>query len=131
MKPRMFIASSVEAKESAEYLQLGLEYDVETTIWHQGIFGLSDGSLESLVKAAKDFDFAALVLTPDDLVTKRGTKKGRPRDNVVFELGLFMGALGRERTFIVCNRDEKLDLLSDLAGVTLATFANRNDGNLR
>ncbi|MGR0482202.1 MAG: TIR domain-containing protein [Candidatus Electronema sp. V4] len=131
MKPRMFIGSSVEGKEIAEYLQLGLEYDVETTIWHQGIFGLSDGSLESLVKAAKDFDFAALVLTPDDLVTERGTEKASPRDNVVFELGLFMGALGRERTFIVYNRDKKPNLPSDLAGVTSATFASHSDNNLQ
>ncbi|CAK8710797.1 hypothetical protein GKODMF_02015 [Candidatus Electrothrix gigas] len=130
MKPRMFIGSSVEGKDIAEYIQLGLEYDVETTIWHQGIFGLSDGSLDSLVRAAKDFDFAALVLTPDDLVMKRGTEKGCPRDNVVFELGLFMGALGRERTFIVYNRDKQLDLPTDLAGVTPATFASRSDDNL-
>ncbi|WYD81094.1 MAG: TIR domain-containing protein [Candidatus Electrothrix gigas] len=130
MKPRMFIGSSVEGKDIAEYIQLGLEYDVETTIWHQGIFGLSDGSLESLVRAAKDFDFAALVLTPDDLIMKRGTEKGCPRDNVVFELGLFMGALGRERTFIVYNRDKQLDLPTDLAGVTPATFASRSDDNL-
>jgi len=131
MKPRMFIGSSVEGKEIAEHIQLGLEYDVETTIWHQGIFGLSDGSLESLVRAAKDFDFAALVLTPDDLIMKRGTEKGCPRDNVVFELGLFMGALGRERTFIVYNRDKQIDLPTDLAGVTPATFADRSDNNLQ
>jgi hypothetical protein len=131
MKPRMFIGSSVEGKDIAEHIQLGLEYDVETTIWHQGIFGLSDGSLESLVRAAKDFDFAALVLTPDDLVIKRGTEKGSPRDNVVFELGLFMGALGRERTFIVYNRDKQIDLPTDLAGVTSATFVSRSDNNLQ
>jgi parallel beta-helix repeat protein len=132
MKPRMFIGSSVEGKEIAEYLQLGLEYDVETTIWHQGIFGLSEGSLEALVRTANDFDFAALVLTPDDLVTKRGTEKGSPRDNVVFELGLFMGALGLERTFIVYNRDKKPDLPTDLAGVTPVTFSrDRSDDNLR
>lgn len=127
----MFIGSSVEGKDIAEHIQLGLEYDVETTIWHQGVFGLSDGSLESLVKAAKDFDFAALVLTPDDLIMKRGTEKGCPRDNVVFELGLFMGALGRERTFIVYNRDKQIDLPTDLAGVTPATFADRSDNNLQ
>ncbi len=129
MKPRMFIGSSVEGKDIAEHIQLGLEYDVETTIWHQGVFGLSEGSLESLVRTAKDFDFAALVLTPDDLVMKRGEKKGSPRDNVVFELGLFMGALGRERMFIVYNRNKQPDLPTDLAGVTPVTFANRSDNN--
>jgi len=127
----MFIGSSVEGKDIAEHIQLGLDHDVETTIWHQGVFGLSHGSLESLVSTAKDFDFAALVLTPDDLVTKRGSEKGSPRDNVIFELGLFMGALGRERTFIIYNRDEKPNLPSDLAGITSATFANRSDNNLQ
>ncbi|MCH7726625.1 MAG: nucleotide-binding protein, partial [Planctomycetes bacterium] len=130
-KPRMFIGSSVEGKDIAEMIQLGLEYDVETTIWHQGVFGLSQGSLEALVAAANEFDFAALVLTPDDLKTKRGADIGNPRDNVVFELGLFMGALGRERTFIVYNRDIDLELPTDLAGVTPATFAERMDGNLQ
>jgi len=131
MKPRMFIGSSVEGKDIAEHIQSGLDYDIEPTCWHQGIFGLSDGSLESLVRAAQDFDFAALVLTPDDLVIKRGSEKGSPRDNVVFELGLFMGALGRERTFIVYNRDEQIDLPTDLAGVTPAIFASRSDNNLQ
>ena len=41
-----------------------------------------------------------------------------------------MGALGREKTYIVYCRDEKLDLPTDLAGVTAATFAKHSDGNL-
>jgi hypothetical protein len=130
-KPRLFIGSSTEGKDIADMLQLGLDYDVEVTVWHQGVFGLSQGSLESLVQASRQFDFAALVLTPDDLTSKRGNNVNSPRDNVIFELGLFMGALGRDRTFIVHCRDEKLDLPSDLAGVTSATFAKRTDGNLQ
>ncbi len=132
-QPRLFIGSSVEGKDIAEMLHVELQYDVEVTVWHQGVFGLSQGSLESIVKAAREnnFDFAALVLTPDDLGSKRGENVSSPRDNVIFELGLFMGALGRDRTFIVYNRDIALDLPSDLAGVTAATFANRQDGKLQ
>jgi predicted nucleotide-binding protein len=47
------------------------------------------------------FDFAILVLTPDDLTQSRGKQQPSPRDNVVFELGLFIGALGRDRVFMV------------------------------
>jgi Predicted nucleotide-binding protein containing TIR-like domain len=130
-KPRLFIGSSTEGKDIADTLQLGLDYDVETTVWHQGVFGLSQGNLESLVNASRQYDFAALVLTPDDLKSKRGHLSGSPRDNVIFELGLFMGALGRDRTFIVYCRDNELDLPSDLAGVTSATFAKRTDDNLQ
>ena len=53
-----------------------------------------------------------------------------PRDNLLFELGLFTGALGRARTFMVYCRDDKLHLPSDLAGVTAATYPAREDDNL-
>jgi predicted nucleotide-binding protein len=123
----MFIGSSVEGRRIAEALQLNLEYDLDCTVWHQGVFVLSRGTLESLVEIASAFDFAALILTPDDVVVKRGRERRTGRDNVVFELGLFMGALGRDRTFLVHSRDTPIDLPTDLAGVTAATFAERID----
>ena len=130
-KPRVFIGSSVEGLAIAEHIQLGLDYHAECTLWSQGVFGLSGGTLESLLKAVRDYTFAVLVLTPDDLVQKRSVPKNSPRDNVLFELGLFMGALGRERTYIVYCRDTAIELPTDLAGVTAATFARRADGNLQ
>lgn len=129
-KPRVFIGSSVEGLRIAKYIQLELEHQAECTLWSQGVFGLSGGTLESLLQAVKEFEFAVLVLTPDDLVHKRDATKNSPRDNVLFELGLFMGALGREKTYIVHCRDEKIDLPTDLAGITAATYAKRDDGNL-
>jgi predicted nucleotide-binding protein len=129
-KLKVFIGSSSEGIKIAENIQLGLEYSVEVTIWSQGVFGLSKGNLENLVNASTEYDYAILVLTPDDLTTKRGQEENSPRDNVLFELGLFMGALGRQKTFMVHCRDIQLDLPSDLAGVSAATFANRDDNNL-
>jgi predicted nucleotide-binding protein len=129
-KPRIFIGSSVEGLTIAEHVQLGLDHQAECTVWSQGVFGLSSGTLDGLLQARKNYEFAVLILTPDDLVHKRDDQKNSPRDNVLFELGLFMGALGRERTYIVFCRDDKPDLPTDLAGVTAATFAKRNDGNL-
>src|SRR5207245_1960643 len=68
------------------------------------------------------FDFAVLVITPDDVVSSRESQKQAPRDNVMFELGLFMGRLGTARTFAVCSDAPNLKLPSDLAGVTMARF---------
>lgn len=130
-KPRVFIGSSAEGLPVAKALQVGLDHSAEVTIWSQGVFGLSRGTLEDLVRASQTFDYAVLALTPDDLLHKRTTVGNSPRDNVIFELGLFMGALGRERTFIVYSRDAKPELPSDLAGVTAATYGQRLDGNLQ
>jgi predicted nucleotide-binding protein len=64
------------------------------------------------------------------MVVKRGAATAAPRDNIIFEAGLFTGTLGRARTFLVYCRDAKIALPSDLAGVTAATYAERSDGNL-
>lgn len=129
--PSMFIGSSVEGLPVAEAIQLGLQHSVETQIWHQGLFGLSGGTLETLVDRLPAYEFAALVLTPDDLRQSRGQTATIPRDNVLFELGLCIGLLGRSRTFIVHRCDLEMDLPSDLAGITPATFALHSDGNLQ
>ena len=130
-RPVVFIGSSTEGLSIAEAIQINLEHKCDCVIWSQGVFGLGEGTLEALVRVVSTYDFAVLVLTPDDLVSKRENKGRQPRDNVLFELGLFMGRLGRDRTFIVHPRDTDLELPTDLAGITPATFAQRNAINLR
>jgi predicted nucleotide-binding protein len=129
-RPRVFIGSSSEGLAVAETIQLGLEHDADCTIWNQSVFSLSSTTIESIVDAAVGFDFAVLVLTPDDMIVKRGQESAMPRDNIIFEIGLFTGVLGRARTFMVHRRDAALELPSDLAGVTTATYFDRSDGNL-
>jgi hypothetical protein len=130
-RPFIFIGSSAEGLDAAKALQANLDYVAESQIWHQGLFGLSEGTLESLVQALPRFDFAILTLTPDDLSTSRGNEQKAPRDNVLFELGLFIGALGRERVFIVVDRTANLKLPSDLAGITPAAYQPPISGNLQ
>jgi predicted nucleotide-binding protein len=62
---------------------------------------------------------------PDDTRTKRHQLGAIPRVNVVFELGLFMGALGRERVFMVVQAGT--DLPTDLAGIAPAQFNTDDD----
>ena len=130
VRPCVFVGSSSEGLMAAKTIQLLLDTSCEVTIWSQGVFGLSHGTLESLVGVLDDFDFAVLVLTPDDLITSRQIEGSVPRDNVLFELGLFMGSLGRTRTFIVYDRKSGLKLPSDLAGVSAATYEPHASGNL-
>lgn len=69
-----------------------------------------------------DADFAALVFTADDLTVSRGKAANSPRDNVVFELGLLMGSLGRDRVFIVKPKKVDIKVPSDLLGVTCLEY---------
>ncbi len=80
MKPTLFIGSSAEGLEIARAIELNLERDAEITIWNNGLFGLGMGTLETLVKSLDNFDFAALVLTPDDVVATHGNITDSPRD---------------------------------------------------
>lgn len=130
VRPSVFIGSSSEGRAAAESLQVLLDHECEVEPWSQGVFGLMQGTLESLMLALSRFDFAILVLTADDLLESRGVQRAVARDNVIFELGLFIGALGRDRTFMVFDRTNPPALPSDLAGITAATYAPHARGNL-
>jgi len=57
-------------------------------------------------------------MTADDIVISREIEASAPRDNVIFELGLFMGHLGKERTLFAFPKGQQSKLASDLQGVT-------------
>jgi hypothetical protein len=132
MKPKVFIGSSTERLDIAYAIQENLDHDGEMTVWTQGIFKLSKASLDSLVVALDKFDFAIFVFHPDDITQIRNTAFDTVRDNLIFELGLFIGRLGKDRVFFLIPRSiDKLHLPSDLLGVAPGTYDNsRDDGNL-
>jgi hypothetical protein len=130
VRPSVFVGSSSEGLKIASTIQILLDSTCEVELWTQGVFGLSQGTLESLLSAISRFDFAILVLTADDLTIVRDLSKNVARDNVIFELGIFMGSLGRDRTFMLYDRTNKPDLPSDLAGITATTFEPHTTGNL-
>lgn len=123
MKPRIFIASSSEGFTLAEELKNLLTAKFDCTLWKEGIFHLSMSTLESLYRAAIDFDFGVFVFSPDDLASIRGKNLAIARDNVIFELGLFMGSLGPRRGFfVVPSKKKNFHIPTDLTGITYASY---------
>ena len=132
LDPSLFIGSSSQGLPVAHALQQELDQVCRPRVWPEGVFEPTETIFGSLLKMTQSSDFAALVFTPDDSVVTRGAEVTVARDNVVFELGLFLGALGSRRVFIIQPRDLNLTLPSDLAGVTRLYYRDcRSDQNLQ
>ena len=132
LKPRVFIGSSVEGLSVAYAVQQNLDNDAEITVWNQGVFELSATTIESLNGVISDSDFGIFVFSPDDQVRMRGSDSLTVRDNVLFEMGLFIGKLGRERVFFLLPEKTDMRIPSDLLGITPAKYKpNRSDNKLQ
>ncbi len=132
MKARIFIGSSVEGLNVAYAVQQNLLHDAEITVWDQGVFEISSTTIESLEKAISTSDFGIFVFTPDDALRMRGEDHSSVRDNVLFEMGLFAGKIGRERVFFLTPSDSPPHIPTDLLGVSPAKYeANRSDGSMQ
>lgn len=125
MRPKVFVGSSREGLAVAEAVQKELSHETEAILWSQGIFRMTNVAIEDLMAALNEFDFAVFVFLPEDTVTVREQVTQAVRDNVLFELGMFLGKLGRQRNFFVTPRSEsktELHLPSDLSGITPAKY---------
>ncbi len=120
MKPRIFLGSSGQQEKLLQALARGLrdvaDVDAWTTVFNPGV-----STLDRLVELTHEVDFAVFVFARDDWTTKGASPdaapgEASPRDNVVFEAGLFGGALGIRRTFILHANGAKLP--TDLLGLT-------------
>ena len=130
-RPVLFVGCSTESLPVAQAIQSALAHDpIVVKVWTDDTFEASSFPIESLERELERVDFAVLVLSPDDKVTSRDTTSNAPRDNIVFELGLFMGALGRLRTFLVYPSDVDVKVPTDLAGLTALAYESGPRGEL-
>ena len=120
-KPRMFLGSSTKQAKLLDVLIRGLEDVADIQPWTTS-FNPGTSTLDRLVELSRVVDFAAFLFAQDDWTTTNAENgQASPRDNVVFEAGLFGGVLGMRRTFILHAQGSKLP--SDLLGLTCARYA--------
>lgn len=137
LKPKVFFGSSSERLAIAKQIRDKLaDACDEAVVWDEGVFNQNSSTLDDLLRAALKFDFAVFVFGPDDVVSSRGRQAFTVRDNVLFEFGLFLGQLGRERTFRVVAQApagargaaDEVHVPTDLQGITNLSF-NSNATN--
>ena len=134
-KPRIFLGSSGKQQKLLQALTRGLEDIAQVEPWTMS-FNPGISTLERLVELTHEVDFAAFVFAQDDWTTNSpqasdpaGAGQASPRDNVVFEAGLFGGKLGMRRTFILHASGSKLP--SDLLGLTCVRYEATTPAEMR
>ncbi len=126
-KPVLFVGSSSEAKHLINGLTLNLKNEnVRVRNWGTSRWPLSRSTLDGLDKKFEEADFATFILSPDDVAIIRGKEEKVARDNVLFELGMSFGYLGRDRTFIIASK-EAMHNVSDLHGITAIRYEDEQD----
>src|ERR1035438_7742056 len=128
MKYSLSVGSSVEGLKYARAMQQNLQYEAVVTVWPQGIFRPSNFPLEDLLSTVANHDFGAFIFLPEDVLILRGQREAVVRDNVLFELGLFFGRLGRQRAFLLKPRGEEMHLPGEPAVLAPAEF-DLNESN--
>jgi hypothetical protein len=125
-KPRIFLGSSGKQAKLLQAMTRGLEDVAHVEPWTTS-FNPGTTTLERLLELTREVDFAVFVFARDDWTASSPPASGpsqsgqdSPRDNVVFEAGLFGGVLGMRRTFILHASGSKLP--SDLLGLTSVRY---------
>ena len=126
-KPRIFLGSSGKQEKLIQALARGLSDIARVEPWTTS-FNPGTSTLERLLELTREVDFAAFIFAQDDWTTgspsapaQPGPGQASPRDNVVFEAGLFGGVLGMRRTLILHASGAKLP--TDLLGLTCVRYA--------
>jgi hypothetical protein len=133
-KPRIFLGSSGKQAKLVQALTRGLEDCARVDPWTTS-FNPGTTTIARLVELTREVDFAAFVFAQDDWTLQsanaaaappEGSGQASPRDNVVFEAGLFGGVLGMRRTFILHANGAKLP--TDLLGLTSIRYGAKGTG---
>lgn len=123
-KPKLFIASSSESISIVEAITIKLSTTCDISQWDNA-FNPSSFTFPTLARKANEVSYAIFVFHPDDEIIIRDNAYSIVRDNVLFELGLFVGTLGIERCFIICPDsigERTLRIPTDLSGITFCTY---------
>lgn len=126
LKPTVFVgcAYSEGSLKVARLLKEFLREDLDIKIWDEPeVFKLSTTTFENLIKVVEEYDFGIFIFSPEGELIRNNKLQFPVTGNVIFEFGLFLGYLGRNRTFVVQNKSNEEVGISDLSGMTVAKYS--------
>lgn len=128
-KPKIFIGSSTAGYVVAEKVRGCLLKTADCYLWRDsGVWEVNRSTFDNLLRMANYFDFGVFVATSDDLTLVRDQLVIEPRDNVILEMALFLGTLGRDKSFLLV--EEGIKLPSDFSGIYMPRFTRESDASI-
>jgi hypothetical protein len=129
LKPKIFIGSSKAGYDIAEKVKVNLTPIADCFLWQEaGVWETNRSTFDNLLRMASYFDFGIFVATADDLTLTNDNIVIEPRDNVILEMSLFLGAMGRDKSFLLV--EEGIKLPSDFAGIYMPRFKRTDDTSI-
>lgn len=130
-RSKVFVGCSKERLDIAKALENNIHASRVAIVhsWHRDTSTLSQFFLDDIRKKANEVDFAIFIFSADDITNSRNVQQLSPRDNVVFEAGLFIGILGRDRVFILAPEEQRIKQPTDLLGITFGFYDNPRTGD--
>jgi hypothetical protein len=129
-KPKLFIGSSTDGYNIAEKVKLHLSAVADCHLWKDdGIWEVNTSTFDNLLRMVKFFDFGVFVATADDLTMSNNNQVViEPRDNVILEMALYLGAMGKDKSFLLCEKGIKLP--TDFSGIYMPRFDPNDDKSI-
>jgi len=128
--PKIFIGSSTAGYSIAEKLKAHFSKDFDCLLWKEsGVWEAGKSTFDNLLRIANYFDFGLFVATSDDLTVTNDRLVLEPRDNVILEMSLFLGALGRHKSFLLVEEGVKLP--TDFDGIYMPSFVRKDDDTIK
>jgi hypothetical protein len=125
LKPKIFIGSSSLGYPIAEKVKDYLAPIGDCFLWKDpNVWEVNRSTFENLLRMVSFFDFGVFVATSDDLTLTNDKIVIEPRDNVILEMALFLGAMGRDKSFLLV--EEGIKLPTDFNGIYMPRFDKSN-----
>lgn len=129
LKPKIFIGSSGDGLAVAEQVRTNLSSIGDCLVWKDsGVWEPNRSTFDNLLRMTGYFDFGVFVATMDDVTLTKDVLALEPRDNVILEMALFLGALGRDKSLLLVENGVKLP--SDFKGMYMAHFDRGDDASI-
>ena len=130
LKPKIFIGSSTAGIPIAKKVKANLSAIGDCIMWNEpNIWQPNRSTFENLLRMVSYFDFGIFLATADDLTLTNEKIVIEPRDNVILEMALFCGAMGRDKSFLLV--EEGIKLPSDFSGIYMPRLKINDDNSIK